>query len=80
MSIFNSGSGMNPLPWLQEMTLRALQAAVNLVDVANEPDATDWYARTLRQSAMAVVGRLAPVVALLYRAGFESAPNWTLPT
>lgn len=73
MSIFNSGSGMNPLPWLREKTLRALQAAVHLVDIANEPDTTEWYAKTLRGSAMGVVGRLAPVVALLFGAGEKAA-------
>ena len=37
----------NPLPWLREKTLRAMQVAGSLVDVANEPDTTAWYKRKL---------------------------------
>ncbi len=69
MSIFTGD--FNPDSWLQEKTLRALQAAVCLVDIANEPDTTDWYKRNLVRTAEQIVARLAPVVALLY--GVESS-------
>lgn len=71
MSVF-SGE-FNPLPWLQEKTLHALQAAASLVDVANEPDTTAWYKRKLVRTAELIVDRLAPVVAFLNRAGAEAA-------
>ncbi|HEY9871682.1 MAG TPA: hypothetical protein V6D08_21170 [Candidatus Obscuribacterales bacterium] len=71
MSIF-SGE-FDPLPWLQEKTLHALQAAVSLVDVANEPDTTGWYKRKLLRTAELLIDRLAPVVAFLNKAGSEAA-------
>ena len=71
MSIFTGD--FNSLPWLQEKTLRALQAAVSLVDLANEPDTTAWYKRKLLNVAEAQIERLAPVVALLYQAGSSAA-------
>lgn len=72
VSCFNGGTGMNPIPWLQEKTLAALQDAARLVDVAKEPDTTAWYAKTLLASAEALIGRLAPVVAL-HGVGSEAA-------
>jgi hypothetical protein len=74
MSIFDGDqSMMNPLPWLQEKTLQALQGAADLVDLSNEPDTTPYYARKLKQQAALVVSRLAPVVALLHGADNEAA-------
>jgi hypothetical protein len=73
MSIFDSTSGLNPVPWLLEKTLRALQDTARLVDLANEPDTTAWYAKTLKSHAGGIIGRLAPVVAFLYEAGQEAA-------
>lgn len=63
----------NPTRWLQEKTLYALEAAVSLVDVANEPDTTAWYKRKLVRTAELIVDRLAPVVAFLNQAGPEAA-------
>jgi hypothetical protein len=70
MSIF-SGE-FDPLPWLQEKILHALQTAVSLVDVANEPDTTAWYKRKLLQTAEQLIDRLAPVIAFLNMAGSEA--------
>jgi len=71
MSVF---SGVfNPLPYLQEKTLSALVAAVELIDVANEPDTTNWYKRKLTQIAASIIDRLVPVVALVHGAGQEAA-------
>lgn len=71
MSIF-SGQ-FNPLPWLQEKTLHALQAAAQLVDLANEPDTTAWYKRNLLHIAELLIDRLAPVVAFLNKADKDAA-------
>lgn len=71
MSVFSGD--FNPIPWLQEKTLHALQAAVSLVDVANEPDTTAWYKRKLLQTAESIIARLAPVVAFLNKAGPDAA-------
>lgn len=71
MSVF--GGVFNPLPYLQEKALSALVAAVELIDVANEPDTTDWYKRKLTHIAGAVIDRLVPVVALVHGAGQEAA-------
>jgi len=71
MTIFDGN--LNVLPWLQEKTLRALQVAVSLVDLANEPDTTAWYRRNLLSIAEGQIDRLAPVVALLYQAGSAAA-------
>jgi hypothetical protein len=57
---------MNPLPWLQEKTLRALEEATRLVDLANERDTSAWYAKELKLRAHALISRLAPVVALVH--------------
>jgi hypothetical protein len=71
MSLF---SGVfNPLPYLQEKTLAALVAAVELIDLANEPDTTEWYKRNLTKIASAIIDRLVPVVALVHSAGEEAA-------
>ena len=67
MSIFDPTSGWNPLPWLQEKTLRALEEAARLVDLANEKDTAPWYAKELKRRAGALIGRLAPVVSLLHQ-------------
>lgn len=72
MSIFDNDF-MNPVPYLQEKTLAALQAAARLVDLANEPDTTDWYKRNLLGIAAALIERLVPVVALLHGIGSEAA-------
>jgi hypothetical protein len=73
MTIF-SGQ-FNELPWLQEKTLRALQSAVSIVDIANEPDTTAWYKRKLLSHAESIIARLAPVVALLYAAESTAADS-----
>lgn len=75
MSIFDQGSGFDPFPWLREKTLRALAEGAALVDLANEPDTTTWYAKTLRQHAGRIVGRLAPVVAYLHGAAQDAAEH-----
>jgi len=46
MSVFE---GFPPGPWLAEKTLAALELAASLVDLANEPDTTAWYRKTLLQ-------------------------------
>ncbi len=61
--------------WLQEKTLRALQSAVSIVDIANEPDTTAWYKRKLLSHAESIIARLAPVVALLYGAESTAADS-----
>lgn len=68
MSIFDPGSGMNPLPWLQEKSLRALEEAARLVDLANEKDTSPWYSKELKQRASALIGRLAPLVSMFHGA------------
>jgi len=73
MSIFDQTSTFNPLPWLQEKTFRALEDAARLVDLANEPDTTPWYAKTLKERATGLIGRLAPVVVLLHGADKQAA-------
>jgi hypothetical protein len=75
MSIFDGHPGMNPLPWLQEKTLHAIKVAAHLVDLANEPDTTPWYAKELRHRAGLLIGSLAPVVALLHQAGQDAASH-----
>ena len=70
MSIF---SGYDPNPWLAEKSLAALKEAVRLVDLANEPDTTPWYAKNLKHLASAIIGRLAPIVAFTHQAGETAA-------
>ena len=71
MSIFSGA--FDALPWLQEKTLSALQSSVRLIDLANEPDTTDWYRRNLTTIAEHILEPLAPVVALLHGAGADAA-------
>lgn len=68
MSIFDPNSGANPLPWLQEKSLRALAEAARLVDLANEKDTSRWYADELKRRASALIGWLAPTVSLFHGA------------
>lgn len=75
MSIFDPNSGLNAIPWLQEKVLVVLQVATKLIDLANERDTTAWYRRKLKDLASQLVGRLAPVAALVYGAGDEAAKN-----
>lgn len=63
------------MPWLREKVLAALVEAARLVDLANEPDTTDWYARTLKERAGRLIGRLAPIAALVHGAGQEAADH-----
>jgi hypothetical protein len=73
MSLFDEDSPMNPVPWLQEKSLKALEDSARLVDLANEPDTTSWYERKLKEHSSRIIGRLAPIVALLHEAGQEAA-------
>jgi hypothetical protein len=68
MSIFDKRSEFDPGPWLREKTLACLREVAQLVDLANEPDTTTWYARRLRRAASALVGRLGPVTLLVHGA------------
>jgi hypothetical protein len=65
MTVFSGD--FNPVPWLREKTLLAVQSAVSLIDVANEPDTTPWYKRKLLSIAEQLLDRLLPVVAYLYQ-------------
>ncbi len=64
MSIFR---GYDPGPWLAEKSLAALKEAVQLVDLANEPDTTPWYEKNLKHLASSLIGRLAPMVAFTHQ-------------
>jgi len=75
MSIFDNTSGFNPAPWLQEKTLISLQTAVQLIDLANEPDTTPWYRRKLLEIGERLIGRLVPIVALVHDAGEEAVSS-----
>jgi hypothetical protein len=75
MSIFDPNSGMNPLPWIQEKSLRALDEAARLVDLANESDTSEWYSKELKQRASGLIQRLAPMVALFNNAGEAAASS-----
>jgi len=72
MSIFD-GDDINPVPYLSEKTLSALQYAAALIDLANEPDTTTWYKRNLMEIAEGIVVHLVPAVAVLNWSGQESA-------
>lgn len=77
MSIFDVTSGVNPLPWLQEKSLTALEDAARLVDLANEKDTSPWYAKELKRRGSALIGRLAPIVAFFYQDGeAASTDEW----
>ncbi|MBU6455405.1 MAG: hypothetical protein KGS72_26780 [Cyanobacteria bacterium REEB67] len=71
MSIFSGG--FNPVPWLREKTVSALQYAVTLIDLANEPDTTIWYKRKLTNIAEGQLSVLVPIVALVHDAGADAA-------
>ena len=62
----------SPLRYLQEKSLSALREAARLVDLANEPDTAQWYARELRQRAEALIQRLVVVVGVIYQTGDEA--------
>jgi hypothetical protein len=64
-SLENRGGQRSPVPWLIEKTAIALGAAARLVDLANEPDTNAWYRQALKATAAPIIGRLAPVVAVL---------------
>jgi hypothetical protein len=59
-------------PWLQEKSLAALKEAAKLVDLANEPETADWYAKTLRRRGESLVASLLPVVSTLFEADDEA--------
>lgn len=71
MSVFNGN--FDPTDWLQEKSLLALQEAAKLVDLANEPDTTSWYSKRLKNHAISMIGRLAPMVVLLHQADENAA-------
>jgi hypothetical protein len=64
-SLENRGGQRNPVPWLIEKTAVALGEAARLVDLANEPDTNAWYRHALKALAFPMIGRLAPIVAVL---------------
>lgn len=64
-SLENRGGQRNPVPWLIEKTAIVLAEVAGLVDLANEPDTNAWYRKTLKAAAYPMIGRLAPVVAVL---------------
>lgn len=63
MSVF---TGFPPIDWLREKTLSVLQAAVLLVDLANEPDTTDWYRQKLLDISGHMISTLLPVVGFVH--------------
>ncbi len=77
MSIFDKTSGFDPGPWLREKTLMSLQTAVQLIDLANEPDTTQWYRRKLSEIGGHLIGRLVPIVALVHGTD-EKAVSWDI--
>jgi hypothetical protein len=68
MSIFNAFSS---LAWLREKSLNALMSAVLLVDLAKEPDTTDWYRQKLTGIAQQLIANLVPVVGHLHQGNEE---------
>jgi hypothetical protein len=64
-SLENRGGQRNPVPWLIEKTAIVFAAAARLVDLANEADTNAWYRQALKAAAYPMIGRLAPVVAVL---------------
>ncbi|BBO87133.1 hypothetical protein [Desulfosarcina ovata] len=66
MSIFDRTSGFDPTDWMREKSLAALEIAVKLVDLANEPDTTTWYEKNLKRMAEHLIARLLPMTALLH--------------
>jgi hypothetical protein len=75
MSIFDPTSGMNPTDWLQEKSLAALETAVKLIDLANEPDTTPWYEKNLKRIAEHLISRLVPMTALFHGVAAEGVKN-----
>jgi hypothetical protein len=75
MSIFDRTSGYDPTDWMREKTLAALEIAVKLVDLANEPDTTAWYEKNLKRMAGHLIARLLPMTALLYDTGAEAVED-----
>jgi hypothetical protein len=71
MSIFDEYSGFDLSDWLKEKSLKSLEVAASLVDLANEPDTTPWYAKNLKGIATGLISRLGPMVALIYGLGQE---------
>jgi hypothetical protein len=72
MSIFDKRAGFDPGPWLREKTASCLREVAQLVDLANEPDTTRWYARRLRRTASGLISRLAPLTLFVHRADQRS--------
>lgn len=56
----------NALVYLQEKSLSSLQVAVELIDLAREPDTTPWYQRKLKEIGGALIGRLVPMVVFVH--------------
>lgn len=73
MSIFDQTSGFDPSDWMREKSLSALEAAVKIVDLANEPDTSAWYEKNLKRLAELMIARLVPMTALLHGLGAEAA-------
>lgn len=69
MTIFDSTSGWDSTEWLREKSLAALETAVRLVDLANEPDTTPWYRKNLKHIAEHLIARLVPMTALFHGVG-----------
>ena len=55
-------------PWLQEKSLAALKDAAKLIDLANDPETADWYAKALRRRGQSLVASLLPLVTTLFEA------------
>jgi len=66
VSIFDPTSGMNPLPWLQEKTLRALEEAARLAGLHFKVDVVVNHRRE-------VVGLFAGDVVAEHRTGVKLA-------
>lgn len=73
MSFRDRPLGHNPIDWLQEKSLAVLEDAARLVDLANEPDTTPWYAKRLHAFGDSMIGRLATMVALIHGTDSEAA-------
>lgn len=75
MSIFDHTSGFDPTDWIREKSLKSLEITASLVDLANEPDTTQWYSKNIKRIASSLIHRLAPMVALFYSLGQEGADS-----
>lgn len=69
---FDPNDPKNPFPYLAEKSLLALREAARLVDLANEPDTAEWYAKELRARAERMISRLVLVVGVAYQTGPEA--------